>query len=210
MLDEAFTEQFAGLFAYRMIGRAGGVEFHDAALLVRRPAVIAPVGEVERAVRAEVDAGGHRAVVRHVFAHHLEAGTVRFSAECADVFSGELGHEKVALIFFVERGARVVGKTARAVGVVGNGRGEVGRLPVEVRFPEAIGHPRVVAAVLGKLAVAAVLPRGAPAGVGALEQVVEPFAVAEVAVVVDDEPVAVLVVRQLLRIAQAVGEHLEV
>ena len=116
----------------------------------------------------------------------------------------------MALIFFVERGARVVGKTARAVGVVGNGRGDVGRLPVEVRFPQAIGHPRVVAAVLGELAVAAVLPRGAPAGVGALKQVVETLAVAEVAVVVYDEPVAVLVVRQLLRIAQAVGEHLEV
>ena len=111
----------------------------------------------------------------------------------------------MAAIALVQPRARVVGQARGAAREVGDGRHDVGRLAGVGRMPELLRVPR-------SAQVRAVDPlvRIAPAAVAALDHVDPTRAVAAVGVVVAGPQVAVVVEGQLLRIAQAGGEDLEV
>ena len=138
-----------------------------------------------------------------MFIGHFKAGTFRFHFERADVSFREFGDEERVIIFRVQGGARVVGETCRAIGIILVGGGDVGGLEGSAGFPDALGHPRVVCG-------AAVLVVISPAGIGTFGDVEEAFAFAfEVGIVVDGKHVSVFIESDFLRVAQATCEDFE-
>ena len=124
--------------------------------------------------------------------------------------AGEARHEEVVLPGVREGGAGVVDHARRTGVPVLDRREHVRGLVLGARLEERLAHPDVVAVVL-RVGVLAVLPVRPPAAVGAVGQVDEAFLLAGVvAVVVDRDQVAAVVERELLQVADAGGEDLEV
>ncbi len=84
------------------------------------------------------------------------------------------------------------------------------RLPLEARLEHVLIHPDVVPIVL-RVRVLAVLPVRSPTAVGPVRDVHETLELPlMIAIVVDANQIAVLVERELLEVADARGENLEV
>ena len=143
-----------------------------------------------------------------------EPGAVFLQLEAVDAGTGRRAgkarDEEVVLPLVGERRARVVDHARRTAVVRRHRRHDVRRLAGKARLEHLLVHPDVVAVVL-RVGVLAVLPVRAPAAVGSVRDVDEPLGLAlMVAVVVDADQVAVLVERELLQVADAGREDLEV
>ena len=129
-----------------------------------------------------------------------------FTRKRADAAVGraaaEIDEEEAILEMLGQARAGIVRQARRAVGEVGDRRHDVGRLAGVVRVPDLLAVQRA--------AVGQVLVGHPPAAVAPFDDVDPAGLVAAVGVVVAGEEVAVVVERQLLRIAQAGGEHLQV
>ena len=123
--------------------------------------------------------------------------------------SGEDGVEEVALPLLAERRAGIV-REARGSRVPRRDRwSEEGRLTREASLEQALVHPDLVRVVV-RITVLAELPVDAPAAVHPIDYVEQPLRLARVvAVVVGADQVAVLVERELVRVAKTVGEYLQ-
>ena len=200
--DEGF-----GLGDDRVFGVGGIGDGVDAAALGLGPAV-GPVGPIETAIGTEFHIGGQRAAEETLRGIDGvgRAGGFQFVGEDAragDV-ADESRDEQRAAVGIIETGARIIRDTRGAVLEVGE-RGEVvGGLAGVAREPEALAVPRTGVAHRG------VLITDAPTGVAALDDVHEAFHVALVAVVVAGEEIADFVEKEVLGIAEAGGEELDV
>ena len=188
--------------------RLRGLQPIHAALASLVPA-LDPVREPQRAVGPEVAVGDERAPQELLERVELEARALRLHRE--GVHAGvarvatEVADEERVRVRTAERRAGVVRESAWAVADVGERRDDVRRLALEVRLPQALVVPRPAQVGLGDPLV-----RLPPAGVHAFDHVHEARLVAAVGVVVDGPQLAVLVEHELLRIAQAGREDLEV
>ena len=202
LAEEAFGFGDDGLFGGLRIGQA-----EDPALLGPFPA-FTPVGEINGAVGSDVDIGDQGVGDEAVVGRERVARAVAVGGDAGNAAAGagslEVGEEESAVEFWREAGAGVVDETARAVGDVRDRGQNIGGLAVEVRNPEALHVPGA------GIAEGSVLVADPPTGIGTFHDVDPAFAVALVGVVVAGEEVAVFVEGEFLRIAQAVGEGLEI
>ena len=192
---EIATEQLGDLFALLRFSNRRIVDHPDAAKFVGLPFAV-PIGDVQRAVRAEVDRAGHHPKQENVFIDHFEIRSLWLGLEGGHLLHGKLAQEKRALIAVVQCRTRVVLETTRANGKFAHRRRDVGGLPGPVRKPKFFIDPRTILRCLGASWPAAFfeLPVQTPAGIAPLSNVDEPFAfLADVAVVVHREQVAELV-----------------
>ena len=195
VVAEIATEQLGDMFALFRFSNRWIVDHPDAAKFVGLPFAV-PVGDVQRAVRAEVDRAGHHPEQENVFVDHFEIRSLWLGLEGGHLLHGKLAQEKRALIAVVQCRARVVLETTRANGKFTHRRRDVGGLPGPVRKPKFFIDPWTILRCLGASWPAAFfeLPVQTPAGIAPLSNVDEPFAfLADVAVVVHREQVAELV-----------------
>ncbi len=210
---EVRRDERADFGPHRARGRGRRVELPDAPLVLRVPARD-PVGEVERAVGTDLHADGQDAAEHDLVVLEREPGAVFLQLETVDAGAGgragKARDEEVVLPLVGERRARVVDHARRTAVVRRHRRHDVRRLAGEARLEHLLVHPDVVAVVL-RVGVLAVLPVRAPAAVGSVRDVDETLGLAlMIAVVVDADQVAVLVEGELLQVADAGREDLEV
>jgi hypothetical protein len=185
-----------------------GVEDADDAPFLLLVEVAHPVGDVRAAVDAELDVGRHEPLDELVAIDQLEAGALGLHRERphgAVRAGAEVGEEEVVLVALGQARAGVVRAAAGAAGDVRDRRDHVRRGVLLLEVGQPLGQPRA-----GRLGGLDVLVADAPASVAAFYDVNPPRRVAVVAVVVASEQVAVVVEHQLLRVAQARGEDLDV
>ena len=171
-----------------------------------------PVGHVERAVGPELAVGRHRVPEELLVRDDLEARAAVLHADGADA-AREVAEEELAGPAVGEAGAGVDGEARRPRAHEAGGGKDVGG-----GLPDLLGHPGAPAGEAGRRiagrgrgpGLGRELEPGAPAEVGPLDHVQEAGGVAHVHVVLAGDEVAGGVERQLLRVAQAKREDLEV
>ena len=194
---EITAEQFGDLFALLRFSDRRIVAHPDAAKFVGLPFAV-PIGDVQRAVRAEVDRAGHHPKQENVFIDHFEICSLWLGLEGGHLLHGKLAQEKRALVTVVQCRPRVVLEAARANGEFAHRWRDVGGLTGPVRQPKFFIDPRTILRRLGAPGPAAFfeLPIQTPAGIAPLSNVDEPFAfLADVAVVVHRKQVAKIIER---------------
>ena len=197
VVAEIATEQLGDMFALFRFSNRWIVDHPDAAKFVGLPFAV-PVGDVQRAVRAEVDRAGHHPKQENVFIDHFEIRSLWLGLEGGHLLHGKLAQEKRALVTVVQCRPRVVLEAARANGEFAHRRRDVGGLTGPVRQPKFFIDPRTILRRLGAPGPAAFfeLPIQTPAGIAPLSNVDEPFAfLADVAVVVHRKQVAKIIER---------------
>ncbi len=141
----------------------------------------------------------------------LERRPLRLDRERTDAAVGgtaaEVGEEEVVAVTLGQADARIRDESRRPVGEIGDGGNDVRRLDLRRLFIGPIGIPHPLA--VPGTAVGKVLEVHPPADVGSLDDVDPAGAVAAVGVVLPREEASIVVERQLLRIAKAVGEDLQ-
>ena len=153
------------------------VELPHAPIALRIPAGD-PIGQVDRAIRADLHAGRQDPAQDLGVRRQLDARAALVHLERKDArgrgVAREVRHEKMLAPAIVERHARMVDEARRRRRVRRHRRREVGGLPVEPRAEHPFVDPHVVA-VVGEVGVLAVLPGRSPARVAAVRNVDEPF-----------------------------------
>ena len=201
-LGGAGSEHFRDFLADGGASDGGVVELPDGSFFVERVAST-PVGGVEGAIGAEVDADVHGAFDDGVVIGHLEGGSLLFYFEGTDGAFGELRDEEGILVFFVEGGAGVEGEAGGAVRVIQVRGGDVGRLELTGSFPDVFCHPGVVC----RGTILVVVP---PAGIRSFGNVEKSLAFAfAVGVVIDGKEVPILIEGDFLGVAEASRKNFE-
>jgi hypothetical protein len=204
--SEVRGEQRARLGTQRCGRATRDIELPDPPALLRVPP-LDPVRDVERAVRAEFDTRREQPLHDDFVLGQAKSRAVRGEPEPlnagAALRPGEHGAEKVATPGCIECTAGVVVESGRPRMPRSDRRRDVRRLPGEARLEQTLIHPDVVRVVVG-IDVLAELPVDAPAAVHPVDDVEESLVLSLViAVVVRSDQVAVLVERELLRVAQS-------
>ena len=144
--------------------------------------------------------------------NQLEAGPIRLDSEGADAAVGslppEVGQEEVPFVPLGQAGAGVIHQPRGTIRHVQDRRNGAGRLHSCRGCVLAVGMPDVLA--VPRPAIVGVLVVHPPAGVATLDDIHPTGLVAAIGVVVAREQIAEVVERQLLRIAEAEREHLQI
>ncbi len=210
-------DQLVCFLAQSDLPGGGVIELDHAPGVPELESAFAPFAPVERAIGAESKPRTLHAPAHDLIIGEREVSPLRLDRETANGRFGKFIDEEMSGETLIEASLTGVLEAARAVGVVGQGRRDVGRLSGKMGHPQFLRHPDVVSVTPlggwdGDVEIfRSILPVKSPAGVAPFGDVNQPFALdGKIAVVIDAEQIAEFVESNLERVAQAVCEHFQV